>query len=150
MNTPVLLLNKLNIPVAWTLSDMYGNYIFENIALDTYRIFTETASARGETVVNLSPNNTTANADFMLKSSLTDITTPYTEDIGLTIYPNPVVNELIVTLKVSDRIDIYNSMGQLMLRKDLNQGLNRVDVSSLLKGVYVAKIGKSTLKVTKK
>jgi len=150
MNTPVLLLNKLNIPVAWTLTDIYGNYTFENIALDTYRILTETASARGETVVNLSPGNTTANADFMLKSSLTDITTPYTEDIGLTIYPNPVENELIVSLKVSDHLDIYNSMGQLMLRKNLNQGLNRVDVSSLLKGVYVAKIGKSTLKVTKK
>ncbi|MDD4967830.1 MAG: T9SS type A sorting domain-containing protein [Paludibacter sp.] len=150
MNTPVILLNKLNIPVAWTLTDMVGNYTFENIALDTYRIHTETASARGESVVNLSASNTTANADVLLKSSLTDIAIPNTEDIGLTIYPNPVTDNLIVVLKVSDRIDIYNSMGQLILRKDLNQGINIIDVSTMSKGIYVARIGKSTLKVTKK
>jgi predicted RecA/RadA family phage recombinase len=150
INTPVILLNSNGEPVAWTLTDEYGNYTFENIALDTYKILSETASAEGDSYVNLSPGSSTANTDLVLKGlqSYTGITNP--ENVVLSLYPNPVSDKLIVILKEAGNISIYNVMGQMLLNKKLNQGINVLDLSAINKDIYFARIGGTTIKLMKK
>jgi len=150
IDIPVLLLNRYSVPVAWTITDEYGNYTFENIALDTYKVVAETAAAMGESVVILTPGNSTANADLLLKSTQTETGTVNLKNEAFDIYPNPVTDHLIITMKSGEMISLYNSMGQLRLNQRLNAGINVLDVSTLNKGVYFAKIGKTTMKVIKK
>ena len=150
INTPVVLLNSNDEPVAWTLTDLYGNYTFENIALDTYKILSETASAEGDSYVNLSPYNSIVNTDLMLKGlqTYTGITNP--ENVVLSLYPNPVSDKLIIVLKEACNIGIYNVMGQMLLNKTLTQGINVLDLSSINKDIYFARIGGTTIKLIKK
>ena len=150
INTPVVLLNSNDEPVAWTLTDLYGNYTFENIALDTYKILSETASAEGDSYVNLSPYNSIVNTDLMLKGlqTYTGITNP--ENIVLSLYPNPVSDKLIIVLKEACNIGIYNVMGQMLLNKTLTQGINVLDLSTINKDIYFARIGGTTIKLIKK
>ena len=150
INTPVILLNSNNEPVAWTMTDSYGNYSFENIALETYKILTETASAAGESIVSLSPDNSIANADLMLKGLQTDTGLSQADGVVLTIYPNPVTDNLIIVLKTAERVNIYNTMGQLILNQSLKPDINIVDFSTYHKGIYFAKIGETTIKLIKK
>ena len=150
VNTPVILMNYLNEPVAWTLTDIVGNYTFENIALGTYKVVTETASAKGESTVSLTPGNSTANADFVLKGLQTNTGTTNVEDIVISIYPNPVVDNLILTLKEDAKADLYNTVGQMLLNLNLKSGNNVVNLSTINRGVYFVKIGKSNIKVIKK
>lgn len=150
VNTPVILYNSNNEPIAWTTTDAYGNYTFENIPFDTYKIVSETASAEGESNVSLTSGNSTANADLLLKSSQTqtDIVNP--GNVVLNVFPNPVADKLTITLTESKKIDIYSATGELLIHQDLKSGDNTVDLSAINKGVYFAKIGKATIKVIKK
>ena len=150
VNTPVILLNSDSEPVAWTMTDSYGNYYFENIALETYKILTETASAKGESIVSLTPDNSIANADLMLKGLQTDTGISQAEGVVLRIYPNPVSDNLIVILKAAEKVNIYNALGQLILNQSLKQDINVLDFSTINKGIYFAKIGKTTIKLIKK
>jgi hypothetical protein len=150
INTPVILLNSINEPVAWTLTDSYGNYTFESIALETYKILSETASAEGDLYVNLSPANSIANADLMLKGLQinTGITNPENEVVSL--YPNPVSDKLFITLNEVENLDVYDVMGQLVLTKRLNQGINELDLSTMNKNIYFARVGNTMVKLIKK
>lgn len=150
INTPVMLFNSNSEPIAWTTTDEYGNYTFENIPFDFYKVVSQTASAEGESAVNLTSGNSTANADVLLKSSQTqtDIVNP--GDVVLNVYPNPVVDKLTITLAVSEKIDIYGVMGELLIHQNLTAGDNTIDLSSVNKGVYFAKVGKATIKVIKR
>jgi len=150
INTPVILLNYLNNPVAWTQTDTEGNYTFENIALGTYKVVTETASAKGESYVSLTPDNSTANADLILKGLQTFTGTPTSEDIVSNIYPIPVVDNLTLTLKEDARAGFYNTIGQQLLNLNFKSGNNVVYLGTFNKGIYFVKIGNRIIKVIKK
>jgi len=58
--------------------------------------------------------------------------------LNLSIYPNPTSGVLTITSEIAiNQIEIYNSLGQLVLK---NSNQNRIDISSLNKGVYFCKI----------
>jgi len=118
--------------------------------LETYKILTETASATGESIVSLSPDNSIANADLMLKGLQTDTGFSQAEGVVLTIYPNPVTDNLIIVLKVAEKVNIYNAMGQLIINQSLKQDINILNLSTIKKGLYFAKIGDTTIKLIKK
>ncbi|WP_292008680.1 T9SS type A sorting domain-containing protein [Chryseobacterium sp.] len=67
------------------------------------------------------------------------------EEDGVSIYPNPVSDILIVTLKLDkeENVIIYNMEGRRVMETILRNGENRISVSSLSSGVYVLTI-KST------
>jgi len=146
---PVSLLNDFNEAVAWAISDSLGNYTFDNIPLDNYIVASETASAKGESSATLNTNKTTVNADIILKSPADATGLRINKDIQVSIYPNPASNKVIISLKESNDINIYNTMGQLMLSQQLKEGKNILNISSLDKGVCFLKIGNSTFKLFK-
>lgn len=149
-NLSVVLYNTNDEPIDWTVTDIYGNYAFENIAYDSYKIVSETATASGEMLVTLSDQEAIVNADLMLKN------TEFNTDIhdylinGPEIYPNPVTDYLIVTLAEAQKVRVYNTMGQEVMNQQLYEGSNTLDMNSMEKGVYFITIGPSKMKIIKK
>ena len=150
MNTPVILYNSANEPVAWTITDNAGYYVFENIALNTYKVVAETASALAESDVVLTNNNSATNADLILKSQLDNTGIKSVENIVINIFPNPVADNLNIEVSDATTIRIYTMLGKLLFDKNLNQGINTLDISTINKGIYIARIGKETLRISKK
>ncbi len=97
-------------------------------------------------------NNPNCAVSSTCELSLPDIT----EDKRIVVYPNPVTNsfniDLIKEFQVSS-IQIYNTLGQLVLTIPNAQQTKTVDVSSLKTGNYVVKInsekGSSSAKFVK-
>ncbi|MDO4224788.1 MAG: leucine-rich repeat domain-containing protein [Bergeyella zoohelcum] len=68
----------------------------------------------------------------------------------LSVYPNPVVN--ILNIKSDEKIGnvaLYNSAGQVVKTFELNKGENKIDVSTLNKGVYFINLKGKVYKVLK-
>lgn len=66
---------------------------------------------------------------------------PTVDASKIKIYPNPVVNELNITLNANhSEISIYNSLGQKVIEKVTPGKTERINVSKLDKGVYFVKI----------
>ena len=149
VNATVLLFNKSNDVVAWTLTDVNGNYVFTDIPLDTYTVVSETASAFASTSVVLTAGQSSANRDLMLKS--TEGTTGISEPVNpvLSLYPNPVKDKVTIVLAQESEILIYNLNGQLHNHRQLNAGINIVDLSNMTAGVYIARIGAESFKLIK-
>ena len=149
VNATVLLFNKSNAVVAWTLTDVNGNYVFTDIPIDTYTVVSETASAFASTSVVLTAGQSTANRDLMLKS--TEGTTGISEPVNpvISLYPNPVKDKLTIELVQESEISIYNLNGQLHNQRQLNAGINTVDLSNMSAGVYIARIGTKSFKLIK-
>ena len=63
---------------------------------------------------------------------------PYNySELSITVYPNPVNNELIISCKNDiNYIEIYDILGQLILKKSDNIS-NTIDVSGLNNGMYI-------------
>jgi len=149
-NLPVILYDANDEPVDWTLTDENGNYAFENIAIDSYKVVSETAAAEAEIPVALTVENAVVNANLMLKSTenSTALQTPKLDVINM--YPNPVLDMFTINLKEAQEVNIYNAMGQISMQKHLNSGSNVLDMSKMSKGVYFVKIGNSKTKLIKK
>ncbi|MEI6755170.1 MAG: T9SS type A sorting domain-containing protein, partial [Paludibacter sp.] len=150
MNTPVVLYNSANEPVAWTVTDLAGYYVFENIALDNYKIVAETASAIAESLVVLNENNSTTNADLILKSQSDNTDFNNVEADIITIYPNPVAEKLNIQVTEATTAGLYTMLGKLVFSENLKRGINTVDISRINKGIYIAKIGKNIVRIVKK
>ncbi|WP_081485567.1 T9SS type A sorting domain-containing protein [Bernardetia litoralis] len=63
----------------------------------------------------------------------------------IVIYPNPVSNQLTIKLpsiykENPTQIELYNSIGQLVLSKSYEETTIEVSVSSYPKGLYILKI----------
>lgn len=64
-------------------------------------------------------------------------------EVGVEIYPTTVSSEL--NIHVDDQlaettvtVSVFNSIGEIVLKETLGLGLNKVDVSTLPRGNYVA------------
>jgi hypothetical protein len=149
-NIPVILYDANDEPVDWTLTDENGNYVFENIAIESYKVVSETAAAEAEIPVALSVENAIVNADLMLKGSDNNTALQNPESVVINMYPNPVLDKLTINLKEMQDVSIFNAMGQLSLQKQLSSGSNELDMSEMSKGVYFVKIGNTKTKLIKK
>ena len=64
----------------------------------------------------------------------------------MTLYPNPAVDQLNVTLSQNADIVIYNIMGQKVMSVEGHVGANTLNISSLSAGVYFVNAGSDTQK----
>jgi hypothetical protein len=71
---------------------------------------------------------------YQIKSSLTDF--PNTKETLLSIYPNPVDKELIVTVVNPTQARIYDVHARLVQEIALQPAQNRIDVAGLSIGIY--------------
>ncbi|HEY6914242.1 MAG TPA: T9SS type A sorting domain-containing protein [Paludibacter sp.] len=149
VNATVLLLNRYNEPVAWTLTDVNGNYMFDKLPVDSFTVVSETASAFADLPVGLTNENTETNADMMLKevAGVTGDNNPVSSD--MIIYPNPVRESFTVLLNENIQVKIYNIAGQLVFVRNLFVGENKVEISQLKPGIYIIHAGSRTYKLLK-
>jgi hypothetical protein len=67
------------------------------------------------------------------------------------IYPNPTTGVLnIITTATVANIEVYNVMGQNVLSKTLNNGINTIDIGNLSNGVYSLQIMQNNTLTTSK
>lgn len=58
------------------------------------------------------------------------------------IYPNPAIDLVYInnTENYSVKMKIYNIIGECILQKELYNGINDININSLLKGIYIIKL----------
>ena len=64
----------------------------------------------------------------------------------MSLYPNPAVNQLNVTLNKNAEVTVYNIMGQAVMNVEGRAGVNTLDISSLTSGIYFISAGNDTQK----
>lgn len=94
--------------------------------------------------------------------AIDDVSLIYTEDLSVSdlernsiqYFPNPVKNSLnLIDNQVIERIEIYNSIGQSVLKQEINEKTGLIDLTPLSGGSYICKIkysnGSKNLKIIK-
>ena len=66
---------------------------------------------------------------------------------GIKVYPNPVSNVLTIETEATGNYQIFNLLGQQILRGSLSA--KEIDVSALPKGSYILKAGEKQIKFVK-
>lgn len=58
------------------------------------------------------------------------------------IYPNPSKDRIVITCtnNIMVKMSIYNITGELLIKSELNSKRNEVDLSTLVKGIYIIKL----------
>ncbi|GEM_PF-5543431 len=88
---------------------------------------------------------------FSITGDCEDLSITDLEKVDLTISPNPTSDFLTIQSKSNiNRIEIYNSIGQKVLLRDLKNSSKKIDVSSLSKGNYIIQITTEGENLTKK
>jgi hypothetical protein len=59
---------------------------------------------------------------------------------NITVYPNPVTNNLTIESPQSAVIEITNVQGQAIQQQQIQQGKTYIDISRLAKGVYILRL----------
>ncbi len=66
-------------------------------------------------------------------------------ETGITLYPNPVLNgKLNIRLSAATTISLYNEQGVMVFRKAYLAGTHQIDMSRMVKGVYVIRTDKES------
>jgi hypothetical protein len=68
------------------------------------------------------------------------------KNVHMTLYPNPAVDHLNVTLSQNSNITVYNIMGQVIRTVEGHIGANQIDLSGMNAGVYFVSAGSDTQK----
>jgi len=149
VDIPVLLLDMNDQTVAWTITDIYGNYIFENVPNGSFKIFSETSTASANSKVELSGERNSVTANLVMKSNTesTSISDPISSK--LVVYPIPAKDKLNVVLQENDIISILDVRGQLLYKKQGEIGINEINLSSFGKGLLILRTGNNTIKIVK-
>lgn len=93
-------------------------------------IITNTATTQIDTTLGLETNSNVKNT--------------------LAVYPNPIHNELIVSIKNEATFNLINTKGQILIKGELEIGENLLNVSSLAEGLYFIEIKRQNETVIKK
>jgi hypothetical protein len=64
----------------------------------------------------------------------------------ISLYPNPAVDQLNVTLNKNAEMTIYNIMGQAVMTMEGRVGVNTIDLSNFTSGIYFISAGNDTQK----
>ena len=71
---------------------------------------------------------------------------PVSHNVQMSIYPNPAVDQLNVTLNQAADIVIYNIMGQNVMNVNGHIGANSINISNLTSGIYFVNAGSEVQK----
>lgn len=72
------------------------------------------------------------------------------DDLALKIYPNPTNGEFTIAYEGLDHIRIVNPLGQLVYDTDVDTNQLHIDLSGMIKGVYIVQIEANNNLVIKK
>lgn len=77
----------------------------------------------------------------MLPAEVSSAIKPAPYKNKLSLYPNPVQNELHIDLLVKKgMLEVFDITGKSVLQQEIHENSNSVDVSDLVNGIYLVKI----------
>jgi len=71
---------------------------------------------------------------------ITNVPSLLNKNNGLTVYPNPAINNITIETLQKSIMEILNIQGQSILQQQIQQGKTDVDISGLAKGVYILRL----------
>lgn len=157
-NLTILLTDMSDNPIGYAYTDVNGQYGFSNLAYGTYKVWTDVLNKTCiPNIVTISPaSSSVTNANIDVNSTYTTaIVAGIASNFG--IYPNPVQNELTITMKADAgkvaECKVIDMMGRVVLAKSLNQTENTISVSEMPAACYILLIstekGSFTQKIVK-
>lgn len=155
-NTPVCSGSTLNLGVSsisgatysWngpnTYSSNVQNPVINNVVMASSGIYTVTVSVPG--CISLS------NSINVVITDCTGVPEFGKDENFVNVYPNPTNESFVIQLKdkLDFEIEIYNAIGQLVIRKTSKQGMLEIDAKYLNAGVYYALISSGEKTYSKK
>ncbi|NJN78830.1 MAG: T9SS type A sorting domain-containing protein [Saprospiraceae bacterium] len=81
--------------------------------------------------------------DHFEYSNVIILTSQFIDNQQLTLFPNPVRNELNLANVSQGNIIIYNSLGQIVRQISVNDSQTMINVSDLENGIYTLKLQKT-------
>jgi PKD repeat protein len=150
----VNLINSSNSPVASTISDMNGDYSFNNVVDGTYKVWAEIA---GKTttpiIVTINASNpNSSNNDFAVKNNTVVPKVVSIEnlenELQVNAFPNPVKSQLNISISLDSytmlNVEIINLTGQVVSsnKYELQAGTQiiRMNLDELSEGSYILRI----------
>lgn len=121
----------------------------DDVSIATVEKGSVTAVAEGETIIRV----TTHDGDFTDECRIRVATIPTgVEEVTdrPKVYPTAVETTLFVELKQPETVYLVSMTGQVYLAKDMQPGINRIDMSNCPAGLYLVKTEDETVKVLKK
>lgn len=67
-----------------------------------------------------------------------------------TLYPNPTTGQLMVEMEGLTEVEVYNLVGQCLLRKTVTESIATIDMNALQNGVYMVKVSSNSGSVMQK
>jgi hypothetical protein len=108
-----------------------------------YYSFIDTDPAKGINYYRLLQNDIDGHNSYSKTVSLLYTT----KAKQLIVYPNTVMNGILnLQLQQAATVNVYNSVGALMIRKELSAGRQTLNVANFAKGEYLVKAGAETEK----
>ena len=102
------------------------------------------------TVTGTDANGCINTAETVISVDLcTGIFENVSEISGFNVYPNPCNGEFTIYTELSTELTILNAIGQVVLNRKLEVGVNNFDLSEQPKGVYLLKLKNDTFKIIK-
>ena len=165
--------NSFATPVTYTVTKGVTTNVTCNVG-DTLKFYGTIASAYGVSInssVVIAPhvvnspfyigyyvvvsgdNSFTINASVSWSGTITvNVATSLNEknaSANITLFPNPVINVLQVSVLNKANLMVYTPTGQVVITTLLEAGANDVNVSKLASGIYYVKVGDVVSKLVK-
>lgn len=97
--------------------------------------------------IEIDPNNWIVNQIGSISENV-DLVSVGEKDLDISVYPNPVSNELFINnVNGMGLMQLFDINGREIKSVNLDNGLNSISVKGMAKGVYVLKLGKSTQEI---
>jgi len=139
----------------WGLTDapdMVENFMSYHIACQ--KMFTKGQKTRMRNSCFSNFNEMISNAQVNCLANISGFTDCMAGIISLenniSLYPNPVNDELFIELNVDTKVELINSLGQSVKNEEIKSGVKKsINVSSLTNGVYFLKLSNTEFSIQK-
>ncbi|MGB0863132.1 MAG: PKD domain-containing protein [Saprospiraceae bacterium] len=158
----VILFDANMNPIGYTYTDEDGNYSFADLAMGVYYIYIESLGLQAAPVQVTLSNSTTSMTEVNFEVGSTYAMFTNTEDIqsisGVSVFPNPVLNNLNLQVQADKTLDATISVvtltGQVLVSEahTFENGFNNVSImsSDLATGIYMVRVQTNEGVVTQK
>jgi len=132
----------------------YSEFVFTQAAIvDRTLVVASQSDNQPSTVVNAHESDPTDNFYAGFTFDIDDLFSFYdnapehvSNNVHMTLFPNPAVDQLNITLSSNAEIVIYNIQGQKVMSQEGHAGANSINVNNLSSGIYFVNAGNDTQK----
>jgi hypothetical protein len=115
---------------------LYPAYINETYDNGYYLVGTD--KLQKLTILKTFDENLVYNVDYEVITNLNDAQS----DDPFTVFPNPATNYISIELKDGNKagLNITDVAGRIVFTESLDEGINQLDISDLINGIYLVKV----------